>query len=119
MWNPDLLPDAEFGWQTMRGSGDSPVLAVLFKMVALGERPEWEEDGENWQAVLDRIAESARVHGDRLGKIYTDTFIRAVGEYEILIIKRNEQRHWTRSSALEDADTTILRAMIRQEEQVR
>lgn len=118
IWNPDLLPDAEFGWQIM-GNAASPVLAVLFKMTALGERPEWEEDGENWQVVLDRIAGSARVPEDRLGTIYSDTFIRAVSEYEILIIKRNEQRHWTRSTALEDADTTILRAMIRQEEQAR
>lgn len=118
IWNPDLLPDAEFGWQIM-GNAASPVLAVLFKMTALGERPEWEEDGENWQAVLDRIAGSARVPEDRLGTIYSDTFIRAVSEYEILIIKRNERRHWTRSTALEDADTTILRAMIRQEENAR
>nr|VFJ87765.1 MAG: Methyltransferase domain-containing protein [Candidatus Kentron sp. LFY] len=117
IWNPDLLPDAEFAWQIMGGSA-SPILAVLFKLTALGKEPAWEET-EDWQVALQRIAEAARVPEDRLGTIYSDTFIRVVGEHEILIIKRNERRHWTRSAALNDADATIARAMVLQEEHAR
>ncbi|HEV7401765.1 MAG TPA: hypothetical protein VGO11_02520, partial [Chthoniobacteraceae bacterium] len=66
---------------------------------------------KSWQDVLKRINNRSLVPIGTRRAIYTDTFVRAVSEHEILIIKRNEVRHWTRSMAREDADATIARAM--------
>jgi len=43
--------------------------------------------------------------------ILVDTFYRYVGDHEIVILKRNERRFWTRTAAREDAEATMLRLM--------
>jgi len=45
--------------------------------------------------------------------IYIDGLVRIVTNKEIIIIKRNERRLWTRSLAREDADATLTQAMNR------
>jgi hypothetical protein len=40
-------------------------------------------------------------------RIFIDTFFRAVSEHEILFIKRNERRFWTRTAAREDAESAL------------
>ena len=44
-------------------------------------------------------------------RIYIDGFARVVTDIDIIIIKRNEQRLWTRSAAYEDAEATLLQVM--------
>ena len=39
--------------------------------------------------------------------IFVDTFFRYVSDREILFIKRNERRFWTRSAAREDAESAL------------
>jgi hypothetical protein len=48
-------------------------------------------------------------------KVYVDGMIRVVSDTDIIIIKRNERRLWTRSLAREDAEATLLQAMRLQE----
>jgi len=112
-WNADLEPDVELAWEVIEGPARSSVLAVLFSTTERGQNPISVRDSspQSWQDVLTRINNRALVPIGTRKAIYTDTFVRAVSEHEILIVKRNETRHWTRSKAREDADATINRAM--------
>nr|VFK79659.1 MAG: Methyltransferase domain-containing protein [Candidatus Kentron sp. SD] len=116
IWNPEIEPEGEFSWQLITDGSSSQVLVVLFKVILTGQIPEWEERDQEWKEILRRLEKSGHFPMDRSGMLYTDTFVRMVGEHEILIVKRNEQRHWTRSAALNDADASIAQAMRIQEE---
>lgn len=113
-WNADLEPDGELIWQIIPGPSDTGVLALLFATVEKQkygtlEKPLSQVD--DWNSILKQLKKKSLLPQDRFGVIYTDTFVRAVSDYEILIIKRNEQRFWTQSMALEDADATLAQAM--------
>lgn len=112
-WNADLEPDAELAWEVIEGPARSSVLAVLFSTTERGKHSVSVRDAspQSWEDVLVRINDRALVPVGTRKSIYTDTFVRAVSEHEILIVKRNETRHWTRSMARADADATINRAM--------
>ncbi len=112
-WNADLEPDGELAWEVIEGPAGSSTLAVLFSTTTKGASCVSAEKSapQSWRDVLARISKRSLVPVGARRAIYTDTFIRAVSEHEILVIKRNEARHWTRSMAREDADATIARAM--------
>jgi hypothetical protein len=113
-WNADLAPDGELAWEIIPGPGSAPVMAALFCTVANGERPEpamARGCGWIWDDLLQRIGEKGLVPAEAKRTIYTDTFVRAVSDHEILIIKRNEARFWIRGAALADADATVAQAM--------
>jgi hypothetical protein len=44
-------------------------------------------------------------------RIFVDTFFRYVSDREILFIKRNERRFWTRTAAREDAESALTHLM--------
>jgi hypothetical protein len=52
------------------------------------------------------LQKNARTHLDS-SRIFVDSFFRYVSETEILFIKRNEQRFWTRTAAREDAEAAL------------
>jgi hypothetical protein len=54
------------------------------------------------------------VHADS-SRIFIDTFFRGVSECEILFIKRNERRFWTRTAAREDAESALTYLMNRED----
>lgn len=112
-WNPDLEPDGELAWEVIEGPPGSSVVGVLFSTIEKGSPASSAQRSEpqSWHDVLARISKRSIVPVGAKRSIYTDTFVRAVSEHEILIIKRDEARHWTRSMAREDADATIARAM--------
>ncbi|WP_164020209.1 HsdM family class I SAM-dependent methyltransferase [Pyxidicoccus trucidator] len=112
-WNAELVPDGELGWEAIEGPSGAPILALLFCTTPKGDKPSWVTDDSSaaWADVLGHMEKNSLVALDAQKMIYTDTFIRAVSEHEILIVKRNEQRFWTRSMAREDADTTLVQAM--------
>src|SRR3984893_11567404 len=60
---------------------------------------------------LLRITAPTPRPGARSSRIFIDTFFRHVGNQEILFIKRNEQRFWTRTAAREDAESTLTHLM--------
>jgi len=112
-WNADLEPDGELAWEVIEGPIGSSVIAILFCTVDKDSIHDSavQRASQSWNDVLSRIGKRLLVPIGTKRTIYTDTFVRAVSEHEILIIKRNEARHWTRSMAREDADATIARAM--------
>lgn len=112
-WNPDLDPDGELAWEVIEGPVGSSVIAILFSTIEKGATCSSAQQSapQSWKDVLARVSKRSLVPVGARRTIYTDTFVRAVSEHEILIIKRNEARHWTRSMAREDADATIARAM--------
>ena len=117
IWKRDLDPDTDLRWQVLSPSPEAPLLAVLFstetKESAVAT-PAPESDGSTWAEVLRSLDKHSRQPaGSR--RIYTDTFVRLVSENQILIIKRNEARFWTRSAARQDAEATQLQAMNLQE----
>jgi hypothetical protein len=112
-WNADLEPDGELAWEVIEGPVGSSVIAILFSTIDKGASCSSAQQSapQSWKDVLARVSKRSLVPVGARRTIYTDTFVRAVSEHEILIIKRNEARHWTRSMAREDADATIARAM--------
>lgn len=112
-WNTELAPDGEFVWEYVQGPVGAPVLALLFSTIAFGEKPQSATRSKTmaWKDVLKRIAKNGLVSLEARKLIYMDTFVRAVTEHEIVIVKRDEQRFWTRSQAREDADATIAQVM--------
>jgi len=70
-------------------------------------------DDEEWTRVLGRCARTLRQPVSR--NVYVDGMVRAVSDTDIVIIKRDERRFWTRSLAREDAEATLLQAMRLQE----
>ena len=82
----------------------APLLAVSFTMQDRGLTTHG--DVESWRNILTKLDQSSRVPmgGPR---IFIDTFFRYVGDEEILFVKRNEQRFWTRTAAREDAESAL------------
>ncbi|RCS41248.1 N-6 DNA methylase [Bremerella cremea] len=113
-WNQELGDSGEFAWHVIQAPAPSPMIAVLLE--AIGPQSEitqsqWSMD---WAAVLEWLSEnSTQPMGSR--RVYVDGIVRAVGESEVLLIKRNERRLWTASAAREDAEATIRQAMLLQE----
>lgn len=112
-WNADLEPNGELAWEVIEGPVGSSVIAILFSTIEKGAAcySAQQSAPQSWKDVLARVSKRSLVPVGARRTIYTDTFVRAVSEHEILIIKRDEARHWTRSMAREDADATIARAM--------
>jgi hypothetical protein len=48
-------------------------------------------------------------------RIFIDTFFRYVSDREILFVKRNERRFWTRTAAREDAESAVTYLMNQEE----
>jgi hypothetical protein len=116
MWNRELATiGGEFRWHTIRPP-NVPMLAVVFTTQQEGEKlPNVLSDSQEqaWKELLAQIAESSRYPvSDRM---YIDNLMRVVTDTDIYIIKRDEMRLWTRGLAREDAEATLLQAMILQE----
>ena len=114
IWNKDLESDTELLWCLLSPGSQSPLLAVLFAAQGKATQLAQPNPNDDWAKVLTLLDKySLQTAGSR--RIYTDSFVRLVGEDEILLIKRNEARFWTRSAAREDAEATQLQAMNLQE----
>ena len=114
VWNPELAPNGEFRWRIIRPA-DVPMLAIAFESESTSSRlpPPGGDDAYDWSSILERIDEDSRQpFGSR--RIYLEGLARIVTEHDIVIIKRNERRLWTRSAAREDAEATLAQAMSRQ-----
>jgi len=107
-WNDELSPEGEFVWRVLAPPSQAPLLAVSFTTHFKGKPLPTIENGEAaaWRDALAEIGKSSLVPVNS-SSIFVDTFFRHVSEREILFIKRNEQRFWTRSAAREDAESTL------------
>ncbi|MCT7969871.1 SAM-dependent methyltransferase [Laspinema sp. D1] len=116
IWNRELQPDGEFNWKVIDAETNSSMLAVVFstqeKNISLPDRSSSSED--EWKEILGSIGKHNLGPYDS-HQIYIDGMIRVVNDTQIIIIKRNEMRLWTRSMAREDAEATLLQAIHLQE----
>lgn len=112
MWQSYLEPDGVFRWRVVRPDNDPMVAIVFYTQSKHNDLPLLQDDEGLW-VDLKRIAESSRWQINP--RIYIDGLVRLATDDEIIIIKRNERRLWTRSQAREDAEATILQAMHLQE----
>jgi len=115
IWNRELEPDGEFRWQLIRPGRNIPMAAIVFstqyKNKPLG--PVKEPGTAQWHKVLEKLDKTQRAPVSK--RVYIDGVVRAVSDTDIMIIKRNERRLWTRSMAREDAEATLLQAIHLQE----
>ena len=119
VWNRELEPDGEFSWQIIRANSSSsanlnPMLAVVFSTQEYGVQP---QEQREWQEILNQLASEKNgllVPYDS-HQIYLDGMVRYISDTDIIIMKRNEQRLWTRSMAREDAEATMLKLINLQE----
>ncbi|MEG3899058.1 MULTISPECIES: hypothetical protein [unclassified Microcoleus] len=124
IWNRELEPDGEFSWQIIRPNFNgsmNPMLAVIFYTQEYGIQPQPSSKSEQtvWQELLKQLGneENGSLIPYDSHQIYLDGMVRSVSDTEIIIIKRNERRLWTRSMAREDAEATMLQVINLQEYQ--
>jgi len=109
IWNAELALDGELAWRVLSPPSGAPLLAVSFvtrykqdaSPAALSDT-----NAEAWSNVLARLQEDSLVSGSS-SRIFIDTFFRYIGDREILFVKRNERRFWTRTAAREDAESAL------------
>jgi hypothetical protein len=115
MWQSYLEPEGVFRWRVVRPDND-PMVAVVFTTQSKhDDLPPLQNDEAMW-VDLKQIVNSSRWQINP--RIYLDGLVRLVSNDEIIIIKRNERRLWTRSQAREDAEATFLQAMHLQEKPI-
>lgn len=108
IWNAELDTDAEFHWRVLSPPSGAPLIAVSFsahyKDDAVSQLSD--DEAQAWRemlATLDRVSLSPIERS----RIFIDSFFRYVSDSEILFIKRNERRFWTRTAAREDAESAL------------
>lgn len=119
-WNRELGPKGEFRWQVIRPSRSSPMLAVIFSTQFKDSPlpPPSQSDDQAWTDILKRM--DASLSQPLWSKrVYIDGLVRIVTDTDIVMIKRNERRLWTRSMAREDAEAALLQAMFLQGSETR
>jgi hypothetical protein len=109
-WKRELGADGELVWQVLSPPSRAPLLAISFAMHDKKAPMANGSDAESWRNVLAKLDRSSRSPAGG-SRIFIDTFFRHVGDQEILFIKRNEQRFWTRTAAREDAESTLTHLM--------
>lgn len=114
-WSAYLDEGAEFQWHVYLPPESDSMLAAVFSVRNIGEKPisDSRSESESWASILRRLDDAMLQPVS--ARIYIDGLVRAVTDDEIIIIKRNEKRLWTKSMAREDAEATLVQAMKRDE----
>lgn len=111
IWNQELQRlKGEFRWRIVR-EPRANMLAVIFstQFIKNSTIENLSQDEPEWNEVLFKLEKNLQYPVSQ--RIYIDGMIRAVTETDIIIIKKNERRLWTRSLAREDAEATLVQAM--------
>lgn len=100
IWNQELSPDGEFTWRVISTPNTKSMIAVILETQNFGvdvgvDRSSNEAE---WRDVLKKLDSDSLQH-DGSRRVFIDGTIRAVGETDVIIVKRNEHRHWTASMA--------------------
>lgn len=106
-WNAELAPDGDFTWNVLSPPSGAPLLAVCFTTRYVESTS---HSSAAWSDVLAHINQNSLVNAGS-SRIFIDTFFRYVSDREILFIKRNERRFWTRTAAREDAESALTHLM--------
>jgi predicted RNA methylase len=115
IWNRELEPDGEFSWRIVIPSEDSAMVCVVFSTQRKGSSPKQvgTSPEHEWKEILLSLGKNMIVPFGTQG-IFIDGIVRAVSDEQIIIVKRNENRLWTKSMAREDAEATLVQAMNRE-----
>lgn len=109
--NPELEEGKELMFQVICPAA-VPMIAVIFTVQKKGEERKQDYSSNDlleWETLLRKLDNETRTHYSR--NIYIEGIVRLVVKDRIVIIKRNEERLWTRSAAYEDVEATYLQAM--------
>lgn len=114
VWNPKLSPKGEIIWEILSPE-NSPMIGFIFYTHEKNKPiPKLNSSPKEWKQILEDLSDTTLIQNAK--QIYTDGIIRIISEQYILIIKRNERRLWTKSSALEDAEAILVQAIHKQME---
>ena len=114
-WNRELSPEGEFSWRIITSDQSTAMLCVVLSTQEVGHIPQFlDNDEDAWTAILNELNDTLLVPY-KSSRIYIDGIVRAVTDTDIIIIKRNEKRLWTKSMAREDVEATLLQAINLQE----
>lgn len=114
VWNPKLSPKGEIIWEILCPE-NSPMIGFVFYTHEKNKPiPKLNTSSKEWKQILNDLPDKSLTQNAK--QIYTDGIIRIISEQYILIIKRNEKRLWTKSSALEDAEAILVQAIHKQRE---
>lgn len=114
-WNRELYPEGEFSWRIIPSDQSTAMLCVVLSTQEVGHIPQFlDNDEDAWVTVLSELNDALLVPY-KSNRVYIDGIVRAVTDTDIIIIKRNEKRLWTKSMAREDVEATLLQAINLQE----
>ena len=105
-WKRELGSDGELAWRVLSPPSRAPLLAVSFCIYDENAPSPSDDDREEWRKVLAKLERSSQIPTSG-SRIFVDTFFRHVGDQELLFVKRNEQRFWSRTAAREDAESAL------------
>ena len=105
-WKRELGADGELVWRVLSPPSQAPLLAVSFAIYDKDTPLPHDGDKEEWRNVLAKLEQASQVPAGG-SRVFVDTFFRHVGDQELLFVKRNEQRFWSRTAAREDAESTL------------
>jgi hypothetical protein len=109
VWNPEVAPhDVEFRWRVVRPSGVN-VLAVVLEPVSRFDPGTPVTDTDELTREVARLGRALPTPLSR--RLFTEGVVRAVADSGIVIVRRDERRLWSRTTAREDADATMLQVM--------
>lgn len=115
-WKRELkLLRGHFRWWAIRPDESSPMLAVVFSTEERGN-PLPDPTGpleDAWRHALQLLGQSS-LQPHHANRVFIDGTVRVVTETDIVLIKRNERRQWTRSAAREDAEASFHQIIRRQ-----
>jgi len=109
--NPELEEGKELTFQVIYPPA-VPMIAIIFTAQKKGEESKKDNsvnDLSEWGNLLRRLDRDTRTPYSR--NIYIEGILRLVMNDQIIIIKRKEERLWTRSAAYEDVEATFLQTM--------
>ena len=114
VWNPKLSPKGEIIWEILCPE-NSPMIGFIFYTHEKNKPiPKFDTSPKEWKQILNDLSDKSLIQNAK--QIFTDGIIRIISDQYILIIKRNERRLWTKSSALEDAEAILVQAIHKQKE---
>ena len=105
-WKRELGADGELAWRVLSPPSQAPLLAVSFSIYDRNAPLPNDGDKEDWRNVLAKLERSSQIPAGG-SRVFVDTFFRHVSDQELLFVKRNEQRFWSRTAAREDAESTL------------
>ena len=105
-WKREVGADGELAWRVLSPPSRAPLLAVSFAIYDKNAPLPNDGDKEEWRSVIAKLEQASRVPAGG-SRIFVDTFFRHVGDQELLFVKRNEQRFWSRTAAREDVGSTL------------